>query len=646
MVIRILLGAALLSIPRYGALGSSGSLVFVGPVSSLELLLVLIALLFVICLDLPWNRLRAVAPFVAAIVIVFELACCCFGITGATSPLVPLLERVLYALSLAVWFTCLPCGNVLEMQPCHDTVSGKGRRREAARIACAIVLPLASGFAWLLSQYVVRIACADWGMHLDIMLTCATFAWALELHAVYCGLGLSSRDAHALCLVTFLGMFLANRFWFGATQLGLSAFELAVGAPPAQMLSIAPLSALLALVSIYLLGTSSSEDAEVLTGEVARRELTAPSSRALEQIDGYEDLTLQEKRVLALSLEGKSAKEIGSDLGISPSTIGTYRTRAYQKLGVSSYQDIVRRIRDSVTGGLGVSLKREASLVPDEPVEDESLRHPALRQIRYVGRKVVPSLILITGFVAIRLVGGGWFSGTVSGVVFFSLAGLGSRAFLSGKANCSEKTYSAARRSLIVALCGFSTGASLALLSVCPQIYLLPCSLCTFVLVALVSLRAMRHRDWYEDRVGEGLLVVGLTGLAFVPIEPASEIAANVPIPLYSALLACLVAARMLERAEMSEVMSSVADLVLVGDERVRSYLVGRGANKLQSEVALLTAHGFDLSHIAEALYLSTATVSNYRTKVYRALGVHSRRELVELLEREAGFAPFDGGDE
>jgi two-component system response regulator DevR len=46
-------------------------------------------------------------------------------------------------------------------------------------------------------------------------------------------------------------------------------------------------------------------------------------------------LSAQERRVLALVVEGKTNKEIGAELGLSDKTVKNYLSNAFQKLGVS-----------------------------------------------------------------------------------------------------------------------------------------------------------------------------------------------------------------------------------------------------------------------------------------------------------------------
>jgi DNA-binding NarL/FixJ family response regulator len=55
-----------------------------------------------------------------------------------------------------------------------------------------------------------------------------------------------------------------------------------------------------------------------------------------------EKLSVREREVLQLVVEGKSSVEIAELLGLSPSTVDTYRSRLMQKLQVANLPDLVR----------------------------------------------------------------------------------------------------------------------------------------------------------------------------------------------------------------------------------------------------------------------------------------------------------------
>ena len=56
----------------------------------------------------------------------------------------------------------------------------------------------------------------------------------------------------------------------------------------------------------------------------------------------HESLSDQEYKVLCLLAEGKSLSATARDLGLSTSTVGTYRSRILGKLGLRNNAEIVR----------------------------------------------------------------------------------------------------------------------------------------------------------------------------------------------------------------------------------------------------------------------------------------------------------------
>lgn len=53
-------------------------------------------------------------------------------------------------------------------------------------------------------------------------------------------------------------------------------------------------------------------------------------------------LSKREREVIKLIALGRSSKEIGQTMGISPRTVDTYRNRLMQKLGLTSFADVIR----------------------------------------------------------------------------------------------------------------------------------------------------------------------------------------------------------------------------------------------------------------------------------------------------------------
>ena len=53
-------------------------------------------------------------------------------------------------------------------------------------------------------------------------------------------------------------------------------------------------------------------------------------------------LTAREQEVLAALLMGTSSEGIGKALGVKPTSVATYRKRAYARLGISSQNELMR----------------------------------------------------------------------------------------------------------------------------------------------------------------------------------------------------------------------------------------------------------------------------------------------------------------
>ena len=67
---------------------------------------------------------------------------------------------------------------------------------------------------------------------------------------------------------------------------------------------------------------------------------------------------------------------------------------------------------------------------------------------------------------------------------------------------------------------------------------------------------------------------------------------------------------------------------------RLTSQLMDQaGLSQREAEVCVLYAHGRSAAHIAESSYLAESTVKTYIKRFYLKLGVHSRQELIDLLE-------------
>ncbi len=81
--------------------------------------------------------------------------------------------------------------------------------------------------------------------------------------------------------------------------------------------------------------------------EQARAELRATGERLRARGPEHEDLTAQELRIALQAAEGKTNRQIGAAMFLSPKTIEFHLGRAYRKLGITSRAELIRHF---VTG--------------------------------------------------------------------------------------------------------------------------------------------------------------------------------------------------------------------------------------------------------------------------------------------------------
>ena len=139
------------------------------------------------------------------------------------------------------------------------------------------------------------------------------------------------------------------------------------------------------------------------------------------------------------------------------------------------------------------------------------------------------------------------------------------------------------------------------------------------VLLALAAAGMLVGGGWYglEVRLGSETLSVN----AFAPVAYAVALALLAPHLLWP----------------------KTREALRLDEERCVLYLRGRGAGELQAHVLLKIALGLSTPEVCEALHVAAGTVNAYRAQGYELLGIHSSRQLVDLLARDVGFVPSAG---
>lgn len=305
---------------------------------------------------------------------------------------------------------------------------------------------------------------------------------------------------------------------------------------------------------------------------------------------------------------GHSVAEIAQELGVSASTVSTYRARAYEKLGVETNAQLV------------ASLTR-----PSSQPNSEDAQKPIFRSRLLPG--VALAAACVAGCLCVCYEGDG-------ALVAYNVALVAAGALLIavGPIRIGEGGQSLGY-SLAGVLVGLSMSAVLVLSPVAPGGFL-GVALFAFVLAISVvaSVWAAQEGLGSQQALGAGL---GL--LAMISVSYSGRYIS--PWILLCFTLACIAAAAVLLWVGARGRRGKLVEITLDGEVRARLYLEGRGLSSLETGVALMAARGATATETALALNMSPSSVAAYKSRGLKKLGVEGIGDLRELLKKDAGLA-------
>lgn len=387
-------------------------------------------------------------------------------------------------------------------------------------------------------------------------------------------------------------------------------------------------------VGVLLAGTAV---AIVVTDALRERgrgegEYAALLRRALDALAARE-LSARESEVLVRTLCGETRRTIAGALGVSESTVGTNRTRGYEKLGVSTKAELVEIV--------GAWTGSEAARRADAP------SHGWPTWLRVLLACVLWCLALTP-----------WPASMRDDVALLLGSALCCAALVALLALPSDAGGARALRRLTSARPSWERGVAAALCAATVPPLVVgswPCVPGRRALALGISALTVlylgaspvgsdpeaRPTTWARRFVRAGLRelacrgreVIGLAGVAF--LASAGHASALAPSPgvldglwLLAGVLVLLV--------------FGVAFRPRLSDEGEELELLRRaGLSELQARVALALSRGDSERAVCERLHVAPGTVKSARTRCYRALDVHSAAELRKYLEGRAGLTDF-----
>ena len=305
---------------------------------------------------------------------------------------------------------------------------------------------------------------------------------------------------------------------------------------------------------------------------------------------------------------GHPVAEIAQELGVSASTVSTYRARAYEKLGVETNAQLV------------ASLTR-----PSSQPDSEDAQKPKFRS------RLLPGVALAAACVAGFLCG--CYEGDGAFVAYnVALVAAGALLIAVGPNRIGEGGQSLGY-SLAGVLVGLSMSAVLVLSPVAPGGFL-GVALFAFVLAISVvaSVWAAQEGLGSQQALGAGLGLLALSSVSY------SGRYIN-PWMLLCFTFASIAAAAVLLWVGARNRRGKLVENTLDGEVRARLYLEGRGLSSLEAGVALMAARGATATETALALNMSPSSVAAYKSRGLKKLGVEGIGDLRELLKKDAGLA-------
>ncbi len=328
------------------------------------------------------------------------------------------------------------------------------------------------------------------------------------------------------------------------------------------------------------------------------------SSKASEEEGRFSCLSGREKDVITLLLSGKTQAEAASELGLRPSTVGTYRQRAMEKLGATSLDDL-----------------RPKPLAAHDDVRPSASRWLPAAWILLA----TMSLCACLGGLSVCL-----FMATLAGVlcVYFVPAG-----------DSGADTDIA----VTVAMAIMSLTFGMLLRGVAAGFIPVVCALAVPVTSMIVASVLIGFFDFKSLAISSphrysSLLPLFVLGLCVGPMSPGVARVSIAGIPLeWSFVLARVAVASAMTAALATYLLVEEGNCpeVDIDDEQSLHRLQGQGLSELEAAVLLAIAQGKKPAQIADNLAIAKGTVNSYRLRGYRRLGIHSRKELADLLGNE-----------
>ena len=395
---------------------------------------------------------------------------------------------------------------------------------------------------------------------------------------------------------------------------------------------VASLSMSCAIVLLRILHASKGVlSSSALACDVASDEPPSVEVAALSEFQ----LAPREREVASLALRGKTSAEIGAALGVQASTVRSTLRRVYAKASVSNLDELKQRVAPCRIDGRPCKVPLSEACDPGRTLAssilDLAVRVDVVRSfmLQHPFGSAVGAFVL---FALAGLVESG--AGCMLVVMLFwvlLIAGGGLGKFPDVAGSEDSLPY------VVLWHCGCFVWGLLSGLTLSPLIALLGAGVCAVCVGGVLKLGGLAYGR--SETILCAAAQFGFDGIcgwysaALLSIpHSAHPLAAGAFVPV------CVLAHRALHNWKVS------ADLFAGSEpsffERCIFYLRSKGLNEGQANVLVRIAAGESSAKIEDDLNYSRGSVNTARRVGYRALGVHSRTQLMRHLQRTCTSSP------
>lgn len=355
----------------------------------------------------------------------------------------------------------------------------------------------------------------------------------------------------------------------------------------------------------------------------------ASSSEPSAPTHNLESLSERQRQVLTMASDGLSDTEIAQSLGLTLGTVSNHKRRGLERLSLSG----VANLREN-------DHAQDAQVVAEVPS-----RRPVVKAILGIG---AAALICIAPFIPLApdiAYCLALFLGLLTCLASMVLPQSQSRGFMDRQNKETQELQSNVCAfsfflGIGIALC-WSFPNTVTAIAVCASLFLIVGGAFSGRIATKDTLSPRSSGlQITDDTTPYTAIVFMAAGLILAAhasqllgMLPATASRCHLVTQLCVAITAVRLTGILIRLGQVNAASEAPVDV----STHTKAFLRSKGIGDLEAEVLTLSAQGYTRPQICDLLHIAAGTVNSCRASAYKKLGIHSKNELLRLLEETAG---------